>query len=122
MKAAKIRVYPKTGQTELLNRQFGAVRFVYNSGLRIMPHRYQRHGQSLSARHGIKKLLPVAKKSRKYGWLKEADSIALRQSCLNLDRALQRFFDARQKAGYPRFKKASTPGHACSLRKLTSGW
>jgi len=105
LKATKIRIYPTTEQAEFLNRQFGTVRFVYNTGLRIMSHRYQRHGQSLSAKHDIKKLLPVAKKSRKYGWLKDADSIALQQACLNLDHAFQRFFDPSQKAGYPRFKR-----------------
>ena len=81
-----------------LNRQFGSVRFAYNAGLRIMSHRYKRHSQSLSAKHDIKKLLPVAKKSRKYNWLKEVDSIALQQSCINLDKAFQRFFDPKQKA------------------------
>lgn len=105
LKATKIRIYPTIEQAEFLNRQFGTVRFVYNTGLRIMSHRYQRHGQSLSAKHDIKKLLPVAKKSRKYGWLKDADSIALQQACLNLDHAFQRFFDPSQKAGYPRFKR-----------------
>ena len=104
LKATKIRIYPTTEQAAFLNRQFGAVRFVYNTGLRIMSHRYQRHGQSLSAKHDIKKLLPIAKTSRKYGWLKEADSMALQQSCINLDHAFQRFFDPKQKAGYPRFK------------------
>ncbi len=104
LKATKVRLYPTTEQAAFLNRQFGAVRFVYNTGLRIMSHRYQRHGQSLSAKHDIKKLLPIAKTSRKYGWLKEADSMALQQSCINLDHAFQRFFDPKQKAGYPRFK------------------
>ncbi|MED5459589.1 MAG: helix-turn-helix domain-containing protein, partial [Pseudomonadota bacterium] len=104
LKATKVRLYPTTEQAEFLNRQFGAVRFVYNTGLRIISHRHKRHGQSLSAKHDIKKLLPVAKKSRKYGWLKEADSVALQQACLNLDHAFQRFFDPAQKAGYPRFK------------------
>ncbi|MGM0983584.1 MAG: RNA-guided endonuclease InsQ/TnpB family protein [Pseudomonadota bacterium] len=104
LKATKIRIYPTTEQVAFLNRQFGAVRFCYNTGLRIMSHRYKRHGQSLSAKHDIKKLLPVAKKSRQYGWLKEADSMALQQSCINLDQAFQRFFDPKQKAGYPRFK------------------
>ncbi|MFC0468756.1 helix-turn-helix domain-containing protein, partial [Halomonas alkalicola] len=47
LKATKIRIYPTTEQAVFLNRQFGAVRFVYNTGLRIMSHRYQRHGQSL---------------------------------------------------------------------------
>jgi len=104
LKPVKIRIYPTTEQAAFLNRQFGAVRFVYNTGLRIMSHRYKRYGQSLSAKHDIKKLLPVAKKSRKYGWLKNADSMALQQACLNLDHAFQRFFDPKQKAGYPRFK------------------
>lgn len=104
LKATRIRLYPTAEQGAFLNRQFGAVRFCYNTGLRIMSHRYQRHGQSLSAKHDIKKLLPVAKKSRQYGWLKEADSMALQQSCINLDQAFQRFFDPKQKAGYPRFK------------------
>ena len=104
LKATKVRLYPSTEQAAFLNRQFGAVRFCYNTGLRIMSHRYKRHGQSLSAKHDIKKLLPVAKKSRKYGWLKDADSIALQQACLNLGQAFQRFFDLKQKAGYPRFK------------------
>ncbi|PWV78256.1 RNA-guided endonuclease TnpB family protein [Halomonas sp. A11-A] len=104
LKAIKIRIYPTTEQADFLNRQFGAVRFCYNTGLRVMSHRYRRHGQSLSAKHDLKKLLPVAKKSRKYGWLKEADSMALQQACLNLDHAFQRFFDPKQKGGYPRFK------------------
>jgi putative transposase len=69
-----------------------------------MSHGYRRHGQSLSAKHDIKKLLRFAKNSRKYHWLKEVDSIALQQSCINLDKAFQRFFDPKQKAGYPRFK------------------
>src|SRR5690554_8012375 len=30
--------------------------------------------------------------------------MALQQSCINLDHAFQRFFDPKQKAGYPRFK------------------
>ena len=104
LKPVKIRIYPTTEQAAFLNRQFGAVRFVYNTGLRIMSHRYKRHGQPLSAKHDIKKLLPVAKTSRKYGWLKEADSMALQQACLNLDHAFQRLFDPKQKGGYPRFK------------------
>jgi putative transposase len=39
LKATKVRLYPTTEQTAFLNRQFGAVRFVYNTGLRIMSHR-----------------------------------------------------------------------------------
>ena len=124
LKATKIRIYPTTEQAEFLSRQFGAVRFVYNTGLRIMSHRYKRHGQSLSAKHDIKKLLPVAKKSRKYGWLKEADSMALQQSCINLDQAFQRFFDPKQKAGYPRFKskRGKQSSYHCVGVKAGDDW
>ncbi|CAM4065368.1 helix-turn-helix domain-containing protein [Vreelandella rituensis] len=93
LKATRIRIHPTSEQAAFLNRQFGMVRFCYNTGLRIISHRYKRHGQSLSAKHDTKRLLTVAKKSRKYGWMKEADSIALQQACINLDKAFQRFFD-----------------------------
>lgn len=124
LKATKIRIYPTTEQAEFLNRQFGAVRFTYNTGLRIMSHRYKRHGQSLSAKHDIKKLLPIAKKSRKYGWLKEVDSMALQQSCINLDQAFQRFFDPKQKAGYPRFKskRGKQSSYHCVGIKAGDNW
>ncbi|WP_238375958.1 helix-turn-helix domain-containing protein, partial [Ectothiorhodospira magna] len=107
-----------------MNCQFGAVRFVYNTGLRIISHRYQYHGQSLSAKHDIKKLLPVAKKSRKYGWLKDADSMALQQACLNLDHAFQCFFDPQQKAGYPRFKskRGKQSSYHCVGVKAGDDW
>lgn len=123
-KAIKVRLYPTTEQADLLNRQFGSVRFVYNTGLRIMSHRYKRRGQSLSAKHDIKKLLPVAKKSRKYSWLKEADSIALQQACINLDQAFQRFFDPKLKAGYPRFKskRGKQSSYHCVGVKSGDNW
>lgn len=40
----------------------------------------------------------------KYGWLRDVDSIALQQACLNLDAAFQRFFDPKCSARYPQFK------------------
>ncbi|KFI23158.1 RNA-guided endonuclease TnpB family protein [Nitrosococcus oceani] len=122
LKATKIRLYPTREQAEFLNRQFGAVRFAFNTGLRIISHRYKRHGQSLSAKHEIKKLLPIAKKSRKYGWLKEADSVALAQACINLDKAFQRFF--KEKKGYPRFKRkrGKQSSYHCMSVKVGDDW
>lgn len=45
LKVTKVRIYPTTEQAEFLNRQFGTAPFCYNTGLRIMTHRYKRHGQ-----------------------------------------------------------------------------
>lgn len=102
LRATKVRIYPTPEQRAALDRQFGSVRFVWNRALAIMRHRYRMHGQSLSAKHDLKKLLPVAKRNRRYAWLAEADSMALQQSLLNLDRAFKAFFEGR--ARYPRFK------------------
>ncbi len=89
-----------------------------------MSHRYKYHGQSLSAKHNIKKRLPVAKKSRKYEWLKEFDSVALAQSCINIDRAFQRFFNPKQKADYPRFKskRGKQSSYHCMSVKVGEPW
>lgn len=124
LKATKIRIYPTAEQVNFLNRQFGSVRFVYNMGLRIMSHRYRVHGQSLRAKRDIKKLLPVAKRSRKYGWLRDVDSIALQQACLHLDVAFQRFFDPKRKARYPRFKskRGKQSSYHCVGIKTGDSW
>ncbi len=124
LKATKIRIYPTSEQAAFLNRQFGAVRFCYNAGLRIMSHRYRFHGQALNAKHDIKKLLPIAKRSHKYSWLKEADSMALQQACINLDQAFQRFFDPKIKAGYPRYKskRGKQSSYHCTGIKVGGDW
>ena len=105
LKATKVRLYPTPEQAAFLNAQFGAVRFVYNKALHIISTQYKRHGLKLKAKKDLKPLLAVAKKSRKYHWLKDFDSIALQQACINLDRAFQNFFNPQLKARYPRFKR-----------------
>nr|MDT0253716.1 transposase [Endozoicomonas sp.] len=93
LRATKIRIYPTPQQTEFLNRQFGAVRFAWNKALAIKTHYYQVRNQNLSPIKDLKPLLAVAKKSRKYPWMKEADSVALQQSIINLDKAFKNFFN-----------------------------
>ncbi|MBB3048938.1 putative transposase [Litorivivens lipolytica] len=100
----KVRLYPDDQAKAELDRQFGAVRFVYNKALAIISHRYKVHGDSLRASKDIKPLLAVAKRSRKYSWLKDFDSIALQEACRNLDTAFKNFFDKSSPSRYPRFK------------------
>ena len=104
LKATKVRIYPTPEQAGFLNCQFGAVRMVWNKALAIKIHYYKVREQNLSARKDLKPLLVTAKKSRKYSWLKEADSIALQQSVINLDKAFQNFFNPKLEARFPRFK------------------
>lgn len=102
-RATKVRIYPTDEQAAFLNAQFSAVRFAYNKALHISRHMYQRHGVSLKpSRARYKAVLAVAKKSRRYGWLKEYDSLALQQAVINLDRAFANFFQKRAK--FPTFK------------------
>ncbi len=105
LKATKVRIYPTPEQADFLNQQFGAVRFAYNKALHIISTQYKRHGLKLKAKKDLKPLLAVAKKSRKYHWLKAFDSIALQQACINLDKAFQAFFDPKLPARYPKFKR-----------------
>ena len=104
LRATKVRVYPTPEQAGFLNAQFGAVRFAYNKALHIKKQAYQRHGMSLSPRKDLKPLLAVAKKSRKYAWLKEYDPIALQQAVINLDVSFSNFFNPKLKARFPTFK------------------
>ncbi|PQQ22062.1 RNA-guided endonuclease InsQ/TnpB family protein [Photorhabdus hindustanensis] len=105
LRATKVRIYPTPEQADYLNAQFGAVRFAYNKALHIKKHAYQRHGVNLSPRKDLKPLLSVAKKSRRYAWLKAYDSIALQQAVINLDMAFSHFFNPKLKARFPTFKR-----------------
>lgn len=91
-RATKVRLYPTDKQAAFLNAQFGAVCFAYNKALHISRHSYQHHGVSLKPKRDLKPLLAVAKKNRRYGWLKEYDSLALQQAVINLDKAFANFF------------------------------
>lgn len=124
LRATKVRIYPTAEQADFLNRQFGAVRFAYNKALHIMRFQYKRHGLRLRAKRDMKPLLAVAKKSRKYYWLKDFDSIALQQACINLDKAFANFFDPQLKARYPRFKRkhGKQSSYHCMSVKVGDDW
>ncbi|KGM26841.1 transposase [Photorhabdus luminescens] len=105
LRATKVRLYPTPEQAAYLNGQFGAVRFAYNKALHIKKHAYRRHGVSLNPRKDLKPLLAVAKKSRKYAWLKAYDAIALQQAVINLNTAFDNFFNPKLQAKFPTFKR-----------------
>ena len=105
LRATKVRIYPTQEQAEFLMAQFGAVRFAYNKALHLKSHVYRKHGVTLNPKKDIKPLLAVAKKSRKYHWLKQYDSIALQQAVINLHQAFDNFFNPKLKAKFPQFKR-----------------
>lgn len=122
IRATKVRIYPTREQANFLNQQFGAVRFVYNKSLYIMKHQYKFHNQSLKVNKHIKPLLSIGKKSRKYNWLKQYDSIALQEGCRNLSISFQNFFNKRAK--FPRFKRKTSKqtSYHCTSISVGDNW
>ena len=57
--------------------------------------------------HEIKPLIARAKKSKKYAWLREYDSMALQETVRNLNKAYRAFFERR--AGFPHYKSRRGP-------------
>ena len=124
LKATKVRIYPTLEQVDFLNRQFGAVRFVWNKALAIKTHYYKVREQNLFPKKDLKPLLSVAKKSRRYSWLKGSDSIALQQSVINLDKAFQNFFNPKLEARFPRFKSkhGKQSSYHCTSVSVGEDW
>ena len=124
LRATKVRIYPTAEQADFLNRQFDAVRFAWNKALAIKTHYYRVRNQNLSPRKHLKPLLATAKKSRKYSWLKNADSIALQQAIINLDTAFQNFFNPKLEARFPRFKskRGKQSSYHCMSVTVGENW
>lgn len=97
----KVRIYPNEEQVAILSNQFGAARWIYNFCLEWRSSAWKDSKQSVSKNKLIIKIADL-KKSPETEWLKAADSQALQQSVINLDRGFQSFFSRRGR--YPRFK------------------
>ena len=124
LKATKIRIYPTPEQAEFLNRQFGAVRFVWNKALSVKKHYYKVRKQNLSPSKDLKPLLSIAKTSRKYSWLKNYDSIALQQAVIHLDKGFKNFFNSKLQARFPRFKSkhGKQSSYHCTSVSVGDNW
>jgi putative transposase len=101
IKTYKKRIYPNKKQQILINKNFGAVRWIYNWALDKRIKAYQKNKKRISCFDLIKEL-PKLKKQKETEWLKEANAQSLQQAIRNLDNAFTRFF--REKKGFPKFK------------------
>ena len=121
-RALKVRLYPTTDQKKYLAGLFGAVRFCFNKGLALKIHYYRVKGVNLHPVHDLKKLLAVAKKSKKYGWLSEYDSMALQESLRHLNKAFNGFFE--KTSGFPRFKsrRGEQSSYHCTCVSVGENW
>jgi putative transposase len=93
-RAYKFRLYPNLEQRTYFAKNFGAVRFVWNKMLAERKEHYEQTGEMLYN--------TPAKYKAEFPFLKEADSLALANVQLNLNKAYKAFFS--KKAKFPRFK------------------
>jgi putative transposase len=100
------RIYPNKEQKVLLEKHFGACRFIYNRFLSIRQTMYSKF--EIGINRGYLDDLLSEKKELGYlkelhPWLKEVNSQSLQQANKNLDNAYTRFFKGL--GGYPQRKK-----------------
>lgn len=105
LRAYKYRIYPNKTQTEQIEKQFGACRFVYNWALETKIKEYQENKHHVS-RFELQNIL-VKQVKPKNEWLKNANSQSLLATLINLESAFTRFF--REKKGFPKFKSKKNP-------------
>lgn len=100
-KSFKFRIYPNKEQEILLDKHFGACRFVFNHYLNKRKESYLEDKKSLNYYDNANDLTQF-KKDENYIWLKEINSQSLQSSLRNLDSSYMRFF--RKQSKFPRFK------------------
>lgn len=101
-KAYKFRIYPNAEQRIMFAKTFGCVRLVYNYYLNKKICMYNVNKTRFSYVQ-CSNDMTLLKKTEKFSFLKEVDSVALQQSLRHLDTAFQNFFK-RPIVGFPKFK------------------
>lgn len=100
LKSYKHQLAPNNVQKTLLNKHFGACRFLYNLALETRNNAYATHIKTINYVELARQLTDLKKECV---WLQEVSNMALQQSLIDLDTAFTNFF--RKKGKYPAFKK-----------------
>ena len=112
------RAYPNGAQRRLLDRWFGATRWLWNTALEIRSEAYRACGLSLTG-NDLSRWLTLWKHTAGHEWLGEVPATALTQSLRDQDRAFSCFFAKR--ARYPRFK-AKAARQSLRFQDVGAGW
>lgn len=99
IKSFKVRIYPTKEQQILLEKSFGASRFIYNHFLKLKQYLYQEFNIKITYNHMSKMLTEL---KRQKPWLIVPDKCALQNTLKDLDKAYKNFYNG---AGYPNFKR-----------------
>ena len=98
-KSFKVRIYPTKEQQILLEKTFGASRFVYNHFLKLKSYLYHEFKIKITYNHTSKMLTELKRQKQ---WLRVPDKWALGNALKDLDSAYQNFYRG---AKYPKFKR-----------------
>ena len=107
LRSYRIRAYPNGGQRRLLDRWFGASRWLWNTALEIRCAAYRECGLTLTG-NDLSRWLTSWKHTAGHEWLALVPATCLTQCLRDQDTAFRNFFAGR--ARYPRFKRKSTAG------------
>lgn len=99
LKSIKFRLYPNETQVELLEKQFGCCRFIYNWALDYSDWEYK-NNKTTTFKKDWEVKLPELKLY--LPWLKEANSQSLQRELRHLEDAYKRFY--KKLGGFPKFK------------------
>src|SRR5882724_9005220 len=111
----RIRAYPNGAQRRLLERWFGASRWLWNTTLGIRSEAYRVCGLKLTG-DDLSRWLTQWKRTAGHEWLAAVPATCLTQCLRDQDAAFRNFFARR--ARYPKFKRRSA---AASLRFQDAG-
>jgi putative transposase len=114
-KSYRIRAYPNGAQQRMLDRWFGAARWLWNTALEIRSAAYQELRLSLTG-VDISKWLTQWKRTAGHEWLADVPATCLVQCLLDQDKAFANFFRDLEKPAkkrrffYPTSKPKRTSG------------
>lgn len=100
-KAIKVRIYPRKTDKILLDKHFGACRFIYNKFLEIRQKEYLENKKTIGYNY-CSALVTEMKRQYEYKWLKEINAQSIQAALKDLDVAYERFFKKISK--FPKFK------------------
>jgi putative transposase len=114
-----IRAYPNGAQQRLLDRWFGATRWLWNTALEIRSEGYRACKLTLTG-NDLSRWLTQWKRTPGHEWLADVPATVLTQCLRDQDRAFANFF--AQRARYPRFKRKNRSRMSLRFQEVAAAW
>ena len=127
IKGYRIRVYPNGAQRRMLNRWFGAARWLWNTSLEIRAAAYHVLGLRLTG-NDLSRWLTGWKRTEGHEWLRDVAATVLTQTLRDQDQAFRNFFGVKKdgtkrknKTGYPK-PKLRWGRRSLRFQDIGKGW